>query len=321
MEKNLIVKIVPCEDSVFFRENVPDDVKLTKDLVELNYGYLSPFDEADLFYLKEGKELYIWFFKKDRSKVSIPECLILYGSLKGKRDGIYVYKKQNGKCVISVLKKGILLEQVIVECEELESVLSILTTKYSMSRNAIFEIDKLNIGNFQVVKFLVKKFLQDLYQLSIHNKEVFLLFVVTVMYAIVLAKFLSVAYLRYEADRLSSQAGELIKSLQSEQKKFLYLEESALTWKSISQLVTLDKIFLVYTRILKTLEENDVRIQSISMTPSEIKIEVLAKDPSFLKGLLNVPFVSNVNLISSSVFGKLNKYLLKITVSWTEIKC
>lgn len=103
------VKILPFEDAFYYTEKLPKKVKLTKDLLRLNYLKYSPYKTAQILSTIKDENLMLWFYGKEiKAKSVIPESYLLFLELKKQKiDGLFILKDNNYKIII--IKDGKLL--------------------------------------------------------------------------------------------------------------------------------------------------------------------------------------------------------------------
>ena len=138
------VKIIPVEDTFFVREEIPENIKLSRNIIKLNYMDKSPFKEGDLIFFQKGNTLYIWFtrYKLEDNKVYIPESYLIAKNSHIK-NGFILYKKKNSFSILVVKNKD-LLSQISYKKEpsQLDLKLKLLAKEYSIKDPEIYKVEK-----------------------------------------------------------------------------------------------------------------------------------------------------------------------------------
>jgi len=126
--KKNIISVSPFEESFFLYKRLDKKVKLTREIIELNYGNESPYDnKLNITSIFNNKNLYLWFHKKDTVSKPLPSALLLFRSLaikyknticifKGEPNKILIIK--NNQLVASFIKKNIHDRDIILMKEE-----------------------------------------------------------------------------------------------------------------------------------------------------------------------------------------------------------
>ena len=135
------VDIVKCEYTYFVSIKIPD-AKINKDIVRLNYSYLSPFKESEILFLKEKDILYLWFVKSDKvndkSIIYIPEGFLLFRRFNKNNDAIIINKIKSGVCII-VVKDGFLVAQFVKNSVD-EKIVDMLKREYSLENVKVINV-------------------------------------------------------------------------------------------------------------------------------------------------------------------------------------
>jgi len=139
--KYKIAKIVPMQESFFYASSLPKNIKLSQELVALNYEKLSPFSNPLIITYLQEKELYIWFTKTKQydELFIIPEAFLFFSLLKKENDGIYIFETVPKK--ILILKDHKLVAS-FTTVESNETELRILKNEYQINDSFIYSQEK-----------------------------------------------------------------------------------------------------------------------------------------------------------------------------------
>jgi|GEM_PF-5379127 len=170
------VKIIPSEETYFVSKTVPD-TKLTKEMVQLNYGSLSPYKNGDILFFKARNRIYIWFTKNKlpAKRISIPEGFLLFKAHYDKK-AIVILKKAASYNIV-VIKNGVLLTQISkINAKGDTHFIEMLKKEYSLKNPEVITLEennnlfKLNIKDllmfFDSFNFNIKSFANLLYEQS-----------------------------------------------------------------------------------------------------------------------------------------------------------
>ena len=104
------IYVLPIEESFFFKVKFEKKVKLTDELINLNYKKNAPYRNPFFTKLMEGKDLYIWFYEQEnKSKMVIPEAYLLTEYYKEKNPNVLLSIKTKSSYLIVIIKDSLLL--------------------------------------------------------------------------------------------------------------------------------------------------------------------------------------------------------------------
>jgi cell division protein FtsB len=88
--KERIIQIVPLSSLFFESKPLPTGLKLSKEVIGINYAKLSPVRDPRILFYRSERMLYLWFLPADRkvSLIPIPENFLFYLGVK-RQDGVY----------------------------------------------------------------------------------------------------------------------------------------------------------------------------------------------------------------------------------------
>ena len=301
---------------------LPKRVKLSKQAVLINYGYLSPFKKFDVFYFVEGRYLYLWFIDTAGELIQgrIPECALILLFLKKKKDGIYVVEKKE-ECIVNVVESGVIREQIVLDCRDLDPVIEVLLVKYSFGKENVFFIRDLSCSVYDVIHLYSKVFYERIKEILTKNGTSILFFALIVLYLIVLNNFAFSFFLEKRIEKLRAEFKQTVELSRSYQDKLLFIESSIQVWKNLSDSLSIANVFRIYNSISRLSKDTGVKIQNLSISGSEAKLVIIAKNTNFMEKLMKLPYLKNVRLISSSTFGKENKYFVEFEIDLQSFNC
>lgn len=89
-----VLKVISMQESFFKVSTLTKKVKLSPELIRLNYEKLSPIVNPTILSYKEESVIYLWFLKQQHpnEKILIPESFLIYKALRDKSDGVFIFK-------------------------------------------------------------------------------------------------------------------------------------------------------------------------------------------------------------------------------------
>lgn len=139
LRKYGILKVISMQESFFKVSALTKKVKLSPELIQLNYEKLSPVENPTILSYKEENLIYLWFVKKQQlnEKILIPESFLIYKALRHKQDGIYIFKTFPKQVYVLKEKR---LQAAFVSYETTDSAtLNIVKDEYELTNLQIFD--------------------------------------------------------------------------------------------------------------------------------------------------------------------------------------
>ncbi|HDL01417.1 MAG TPA: hypothetical protein ENH23_04210, partial [candidate division Zixibacteria bacterium] len=170
-------EIIPSGETYFISRTVPD-TKLTKEIVQLNYGSLSPYKNGDILFFKDEGKVYIWFTKNKlpAKKVSIPEGFLLFKAYDNKNEAIIILRKADSYNIVVVRNKIFLTQVSKINAEPDTQFIEMLKKEYSLKNPEVVtivnsdDLFKLSIKDvllfFDSFNFNAKSFINLVYEQS-----------------------------------------------------------------------------------------------------------------------------------------------------------
>jgi hypothetical protein len=134
-----LTRILPIEKTYLEVVPLSDKIRLSREMVRLNYLALSPFSDGDVQYVRQAERLLLWFTPETlhgQAWVCVPEAYLLHIAYPSATDTILLM--QRADATIFLVRKGSsLLSQVIVrDCEgsevDVEKTVLMLQREYSL---------------------------------------------------------------------------------------------------------------------------------------------------------------------------------------------
>lgn len=151
--KYKIARIIPMQESFFHAATLPKNIKLSQELVTLNYEKLSPFSQPLIITYMDDKELYLWFVKTNifDEIFIVPEAFLLFSLLKKEEDGIYLFDTEPKKVLI-IKNKKLLSAFTTATMDDIS--LQILKNEYQLTKSFLYSKNESD----QKLSLAIKKF-------------------------------------------------------------------------------------------------------------------------------------------------------------------
>jgi hypothetical protein len=299
------IDVVPIEDTFFVELDKPQQIKLTGEIIKLNYKHLSPFNGGDLLFFQTKKRLYIWFIKyplPERKKVFIPEGYLILKRIKNYQQAIGIYEKDSLACLF-VVKDGDFLSQVTISKSFLKEKIELLKREYSLHSPQIITVTKDDLKRdvkdiFLFANFSFRK--EEFYNLFLDYLTIPLtiIFVLLTAYNIGLKSYLT----NIKEDRqiqlynLKEQNKDIKKLIYQMREKLNFWQEFASTELKYADFNYMLNCFL------KVVKKNQGYVNYFEMNENMIStwVGVKAGDNSIINDLLQTGLFESVKVISSS---------------------
>lgn len=130
------VQIVQIANSYLLRNTFKKTSRMSRDVIQTNYGSLSPFKNFDITALSEEKDLLVWFSPSKPNAIRIPEAFLLYRALISRDNNDRISIFNTDPALLIVIKDGRLIAQsTLIEekgtfIDRLKREHSVLTVEY-----------------------------------------------------------------------------------------------------------------------------------------------------------------------------------------------
>lgn len=297
------MELLPIEESFFLKTIFKKKVKLSSQLISLNYNRYAPYKNPLSIFQLEKNNLYIWFYQKEiSSKIIIPEVILLFDGLKN--NSVNIIKKRNFYNIVVIKENEIINAYTVIVINELliESELN----KYTLK-------DSVNISETEYQKILQESLnklnYQDLYrwnQFKINRDEFVPSLVNGVAYPLSFLLFFTMGIHVFHTNQLENEISKLEKIYLEKKEKNSDIKEKIQKesskeerWKTFikKELPYVDPLSL-YIKIEEAFSSEEITFISLSIVGSKLKVNIKTKE-NFVLGLnrLNkLKFLYNVSI-------------------------
>ncbi len=305
-----LVNIIPSEDTFFKSVEVPKNIKLTPELVKINYQHLSPFPSGDIIFYKTKNLIYLWFVKYpllEDKKVNIPEGYFVYKNFKSKKNAVVIVKKENS-VIVSVIKDGELISQFTLTTNlavNLDDRIELLKKEYSLKNPEILKINAKELKYRTDLKDIIvfsriqlnKESIKDFF---IENIKIPL---IIILLGISIYDIFLLNYLEKEKEKKKNTLYQLKKE-NAEIKNLLYkLEDESKFWNSfLKREMKFENIYNVLSDIGKILKEKNGKFESLDYSGNliDLWIKTKSKSTTLIDKLVKTGYFEEVKIISSA---------------------
>ncbi len=303
--KHDILKVVPMQESFFKASVFTKKVKLSPELIQLNYAKLSPIADPAIISYKEESVIYLWFFKKHglNEKILIPESFLIYKALRNRQDGVFVFET-TPKQIYVLKEKRLQAAFVSYETDDAPSI-SIIKDEYDLKDLEILptkEHEKLLQNELERLTF---KELFTFMQLKMDKENLKKFFVQKLSYPIVsllfIYMFVSYAqgyFLQKKADTLT-QEYQILKTENSDVKNAIRTHNREV--ESLEQFLKTEfepvEPFKIAYDLYKMITPKDkATVDFLSITNGIVKIKIKSNDNAikYLKRFNAVSYLTDV---------------------------
>jgi len=315
-----MITILPMEKSFFFQTTFSKKIKLTDDLIQLNYNRYSPLKNQMNIYRLEEDKLYLWFYTEDfKTPFIIPESYLLFTLLKKEHNNKLIIIRANEIYKILVIKNNLLessftlnlLDNELISITLHEHLLDETVTLSEEEYTQLYKNGIKELSLFDILKWNIFK---------INRDEVFKKSLDFIAYPLSFLVIFMMGIGIYHSNKLESKFEHLkaeyleVKNLNQDKKAIISLEKQKKEkWHQfINQELVYPDSGWVLDKIYKSIQLfNNVEINSINISGSKIQIQVKLKNKkdsvnclnefNKIKAFSNI-FIKNVNQKSHIVY-------------------
>ncbi len=302
---NRFVEVLPIEKTYLIIVDAPKDIKITKNLVRLNYSHLSPMKDADFVFLKRINKLFIWFTNdKLAKKIYIPEAFLLLQRFKSKKEAV-VLKNTEGKSCVLVIKNGKILSQFCTK--DISTLhLDLIKRKFNLSNPEIINLN----GNLQE-KIGFRSVLKFLPNLNVNSKDVArnLYECIKVPIIVVLVLFdvfglLTYNYLNYQIKRSKAELSSLKLESKDAKHKFEKLQSYGDFFRSFEdEELAYPSFYEALSKVLSVLKKNGAKLVSYNQYQGSIALHIISPSiSSVVNDLLSYKSFKDVQVLNTSQY-------------------
>jgi hypothetical protein len=135
--------MIPLEKSFLRVFQKPKKVRLSKQVIEVNYAHLSPFKNGGHLFFQTENSIYVWFLREPaQNGVCIPEGYLLYRNFRERGDGAIVLLPREGVLNAVVIGEGELKAQVTLQGgADQPEMLDLLKREYSLGSAEVIRLE------------------------------------------------------------------------------------------------------------------------------------------------------------------------------------
>ena len=312
------INILPLEDSFFFKVKFEKKVKLTDELIALNYKKNAPYKNPLFTTLMEEQNLYIWFYeKKLNTKLILPEAYLMFDFFKEKNPEIFLLIERDDFFIVLIIKDNI-LENSYTIAEEDKNLITMEMNKYALTSFKKIDKKKYLQSKEQALRNIGFKELYKWNSLKVDNTNVLPRIVNAVAYplAFLLAFIMLVEVYHFKEvekrlDIVEERYFEIKSKNDDIREKIKHEDEKEKKWVEFVQreLPYVDSVEM-FMRISKAFSEQEVIFKRFSIVGSRVKITIeTTKDFIIGVNILNkVQGLKNVALKHSNKKRKTASY-------------
>ena len=300
-----MLEIIPMQEGFFKLSTLTKNVKLSPELLQLNYAKLSPIANPAIVSYKEENSVYLWFFQKHRlhSTFCIPESFLLYRSLRDEGDGVFVFDTTPKQ--VYVLKEKRLQAAFLVHGKYESANIALMQDEYDLEKVLHFDANEYSRRLEQALENLSVYDFSHFMQVKLDREYVKRFFIEKLTYPIVslLGVYMLVSYLQgyfmEQKEQALMQEYQTLKTKNTDLKNSIRLHN-----KEVKQLedffraefVPVEPFTVVYD-LYKVITPKDKAIVTfLSVNNNNIKIKIQTNDSAikYLKRFNAINYLKDV---------------------------
>ncbi len=302
-------------DGIFFESKpLPAGVKLSSEMIRLNYIRLSPLREVKILSYHSRSRLYLWFVPPEliRARIPIPENFLLYLGVE-KQDGIYrvagdspwAFVVEEGELRSTFPLHDPMALRVTMEEYDLREFREI----DRQERERLLRLGRSRLRPADLAQFVDLKISRERLLPTLIERGTYPLLGVLALYAFV--SYIQGERMQSELEQLSTryrvlkeQNAPLKKKIRAYNRQVRFLEEFA-----DRELAGIDPMQLLYDLIGLIRPGEDTRFTNLQVGSGEIRLSLESgEDPvTYLNRLNHLGYLRNVVIHSSRKLRKSNK--------------
>jgi len=142
LQKQNYIVLIPSQHTYFYKVNLPKNIKLSKELLQLNYESYSPFKPKEIIAIEEKTNLLLWFCANTiTAPIAIPEDYLLYLTLKKQHSNAITLLETTRFTKVIVIKNS-QLENIFSTDNVNQSFLQICTDEYGIENVVTYTKDQ-----------------------------------------------------------------------------------------------------------------------------------------------------------------------------------
>ena len=321
--KYRIATILPFEESSFHKATLAPNLKLSKELITLNFSKLSPFKNPCILKKQEKETLYLWFYKEKKSEpILIPESYLLFKATREKFDNqILVFTGTLFKVIVIVNKQ--LVDAFTMESLDMD-LLHLSMDENNITKHTVFTNEAYTNTLHEATAQLTVAELLSWNQLEFDRKKVMELSIERLSYPLTI---LAAAYVLLDVSHtylLNEKITELTstyKTLRDDNSKIKNAISSqgvqSEHWQQIKneELIFPDTLHLVDT-IIHALKDDNITITQIQFNGAvgQVVLKTTANPVDYLNKLSNINAFSNILIANTKKSQTVKTVTYELTV-------
>lgn len=323
-----ILKVIEMKDSFFRVSKLTKKVKLSPELIQLNYEKLSPIANPNIIGYKEKDIIYLWFIKKQKQneKILIPESFLIYKALQNKQDSIFVFETLPKQIYVLKEKK---LQTAFISYEDIDTPnINIIKHEYDLEHieflstkehnkllqneierltfKDLFAFSRLKLDKDNLKKIFVQKLTLPIVSL------LFIYIFITYMQGYFLEK--KVSNLTKEYQILKTKNSSIKTAIQKHNREVKKLKQFFKT-----EFEPIEPFKIIYDLYKIITPKDKATITFFSLTNSSIKIRIKTNDDAikYLKRFNTISYLTNIvidNTFKHKDGYKIHTFTMKIKV-------
>ena len=291
-----MITVLPMEKSFFFQTTFSKKIKLTDDLVRLNYNRYSPIKNQMNIYRLEEERLYLWFYAEEiKTPFIIPESYLLFTLLKKEHNNKLIIVTAKEIYKILVIKNNLLeavftlasLDSEIISITLHEHLLDEVVTLSEQEYNQLYSNGIKELPLFDILKWNVFKINRD----EILNKSLnFIAYPLSFLIVfIMLIGIYHTNKLEIKIESLKEKYLEVKNLNQDVKNKIAIKNQEKEKWMEFinRELVYPDSAWVIDKLYKITQLFDNVELQNIKIGGSKIQIQIKIKEKKYYVSYLN----------------------------------
>lgn len=284
------IHVLPANETFFFQTKFEKKIKLSRELLYLNYKKHAPYHNPFLTTLTEEKTLYIWFYPTELSgKLIIPESYLMFSFFKEAYPNALLLMEAETPYVI-VIKNGLLFNTYVVG--ENESFIEMELTQHGLN-----DFKRVGLTEYLGSKAAALESLgiQDLYKwntVTVEHKDLLPKVVNTVAYPLAFLLFFMMSIELYHVNEMEKRLAKVEENYREAKvknddvrEKINLASAKEEKWKQfVERELPYADLPSTFLRISKAFKDKGFTFTSFSIVGSRVKIEMQTKE-DFIKGL------------------------------------
>lgn len=301
--------IVQFDATNYISYELPKKVKITKDIVTLNYNLLG----NDLFFIQEDSILHIWYVKNKTNVANmfIPEAYLLYKVI-SEKDGIFAFEF-NDHYKVMVIKENKLIDQFTTLDKKSAATFKILSYQYGLpiigqnESNYNELIKKARKLDHNDINNIIKNFFNFKYKSIDYNKILDNIAKPALVFSLLIAlyNFYILNYLEKEYNESVSEYSSLKDQTKDIKGNIELTANKTKDWEIINKVINKGLSIEHYHSIITSLKKTD-KLKQLSINSNNIRIKVSTDDSlNILDNINKKRYFRNVKIVASNIDKKI----------------